>query len=191
MIDDADHHVCPWQHGALLTVGARKLLNNPVRIVTPYLSPGATAMDVGCGMGFFTIPMARIVGPSGRVVAVDLQPEMLAGLEKNAAKADCGNIAVHQCGARSLGVGQWDGAVDFVLVFYMLHEVPDPQRLVGEVCAVLKPGGALLFAEPSGHVNGREFEQEATLFAQAGLAEVDRPRILTSRAVVWRKAGIA
>jgi len=185
---NVDHHVCPWQGGALLTVWVRKFLNDPVRITKPYLSPGATAMDVGCGMGFFTIPMSRLVGASGKVIAVDVQPEMLAGLQANATKAGCDNVIAHQCDPQALGVSQWDGTVDFAILFYMLHEAPDPQGLIDEVFAVLKPGGKLLFAEPVMHVNNKEFSQEASLFTEAGLKVIDEPHIPISRTIVLAKA---
>jgi len=171
----------------MLTMAGRKLLNNPVRIVGPYLQPGMTAMDVGCGVGFFTIPMARLVGGAGRVIAVDLQPQMLAETQASTARAGCGNITAHQCDSRTLGVAQWAGMVDFALMFYMLHEAPDPQRLIGEVCATLKPGGRVLFAEPVFHVDGRAFIRSAALFTQAGLQVVRKPGIPISRAVVFQK----
>ena len=182
-----DHHICPWQHGAFLTSPVRKLSNDPIRITKDYATAGATVMDVGCGMGFFTVPMARLVGPSGLVIAVDVQEQMLAGMQKNAAKAGCSNITPHLCNSHSLEITQWDGTVDFAVVFHMLHEAPDPQGLIGEVFTALKPGGALLFAEPILHVGKQEFEQEATLFANAGFVETTRPHIGISRAIVWRK----
>ena len=84
--------ICSWRGGPLLTASARKLIQNPKRIVGSYLSDGMSAVDIGCGMGFFTLPMADIVGTQGKVIAVDLQPEMLAGLKERASKAGCRNI---------------------------------------------------------------------------------------------------
>ena len=89
--------VCPWQASSILTMPIRRLAHNPHRIVSPYLSEGMTVMDIGCGVGFFTIPMSEIAGKQGKVIAVDLQPEMLAGLDKNVGKAGVDNITLHQC----------------------------------------------------------------------------------------------
>jgi len=172
-------------------VSVRKLVNNPVSIVGPHLASGMTALDIGSGMGFFTIPMAQIVGASGRVVAVDLQPEMLAGLDRNARRAGCDNITLQQCDAQSLGLGQWDDAIDFALMFYMLHEVPDPRGTAEQVCAALKPGGRALLAEPIVHVSQADFRRSVGLMTRAGLAVVDRPRIPISRAVVLQKRAAA
>ena len=187
-VQQMDHnHVCPWSHRWMLTVAGRKLLNNPGRIVGPWLQPGMTAMDVGCGVGYFTVPMARIVGDTGRVIAVDVQPEMLTAMQSNADKAGCGNIVAHQCDFETLGVGEWAGAVDFAILFYMLHEPTDPARLVGEVCDTIKPGGKVLFAEPLVHVDGPQFRRNTELFTQAGLHQISAPRIPISRAVVLQK----
>jgi len=188
MISGVDHRPCPWQHGPRLTNWTRRVLNDPVRITKPYVEPGQTVMDVGCGMGFFTVPMSRMVGASGRVIAVDVQPEMLDGLRKNVAKSGCANVTVHQCGPTSLDIGQWTGAVGFANVFYMFHEAPDQSGMASEIFAALKPGGTVLFAEPVMHVNKPEFEEEAGMFAQAGFAEISRPRIPISHTIVWRKA---
>ena len=155
--------ICPWQGGPILTASLRKLAHNPHRIVEPYLSEGMTAMDIGSGMGFFTIPMAGLTGKQGKVIAVDLQPEMLAGLKKNAQKSGVDNIILHQCGYDSLNIRQWDDSVDFVLIMMMLHEVPDPERLIREVYSAVAPGGKLLFSEPIGHVNNEKFQSSVDM----------------------------
>jgi len=147
-------------------------------------------MDIGCGMGFFTIPLSRMVGASGRVIAVDVQPEMLAGLTNNVAKTGCDNVTVHQCESTSLDIGQWAGAVDFAIVFYMFHEAPDQPGMASELFEALKPGGTVLFAEPVMHVNKPEFEEEAGIFAQVGFVEAGRPRIPISHTIVWRKVAL-
>jgi len=182
-----EQHVCPFQHRWVLTVAGRKLLNNPNRILRPLLTPGMTALDVGCGVGYFTIPMARLVGGAGHVIAVDVQPEMLAVMQANASKASFGNITAHQCDATTLGIGEWAGTVDFAMLFYMLHEANDPAGLIAEVYHALKPGGKLLFAEPVMHVDAPGFARSASLFTQAGLQRLGTPRIPISRAAVFQK----
>ncbi len=60
---------------------------NPEALLTPYVREGMTVLEPGPGMGFFTLPLARMVGPAGRVVAVDIQARMLDALERRARKA--------------------------------------------------------------------------------------------------------
>ncbi len=67
------NRVCPWWLGYLLVSPLRRLFQDPTEIVRPYAGEGMTVLDVGCGMGFFSLPMARLVGDRGRVVCVDLQ----------------------------------------------------------------------------------------------------------------------
>ena len=179
--------VCPWQGGPLLAASLRKLVHNPRRILGPYLSEGMTAMDIGSGMGFFTIPMAELAGKQGKVIAVDLQPEMLTGLEKNARKAGVDNIIPHQCATGSLNIGQWDGIVNFALIMMMLHEVPDPDRLVREVYGALAPGGKLMFSEPVGHVNNKKFQASVTMIQKTKFSVIATPGIRFCRSVVFQK----
>ena len=186
----ASQLICPWQSGPLLTASLRKLTHNPHRIVEPYLSEGMTAMDIGCGMGFFSIPMSRITGKQGVVIAVDLQPEMLAGLRKNAQKAGVDNITLHQCAYDSLNIDEWAEAVDFALIFMMLHEVPDAARLIHEVYGALKPGGKLLFSEPVVHVPADRFQASVAMIQQTGFKAVSSPKIHICRSVVFEKVGV-
>ena len=181
------HHICPWKAGSILTSALRKPIHNPRRIVQPYLSAGMTAMDIGCGMGYFTLPMADIAGKKGKVIAVDLQPEMLAGLQRNAKAAGIGNITPHQCGYDSLNIGQWNQSVDFALIFMMLHEVPDAQRLIREVYEAMAPGGQLLFSEPVVHVGREKFRNSVSMIRSVGFQMVSSPKIHICRSAVWRK----
>jgi ubiquinone/menaquinone biosynthesis C-methylase UbiE len=181
------NQICHWRIGPILMSGFRKLLHNPRLIVGQYLAEGMTAMDIGCGMGYFTIPMSAIVGTQGKVIAVDLQAEMLAGLSANAEKSKCANITAHQCSYDSLNIMQWDEAIDFVLIFMMLHEVPDADRLIREVYSVLKPGGKLLFAEPIGHVSHHKFQESTSMICKTGFHLLDSPKISLCRAAVFQK----
>ena len=81
-------HVCPWWSVPFtINTPLRRLLHDPQKIVGPYVKPGMTVMDVGCGVGWFSIPMARMVGDHGKVIAVDLQQQMLDMLRRRAEKA--------------------------------------------------------------------------------------------------------
>ncbi|NTU84989.1 MAG: methyltransferase domain-containing protein, partial [Chloroflexales bacterium] len=74
---DTNDRVCPAALAGGLDNRLRRWLQNPRPILEPYVHAGMTALDIGCGPGFFTLELAQLVGPSGRVIAVDLQADML------------------------------------------------------------------------------------------------------------------
>ena len=182
------NHVCPWQAGGLLTISLRKLFNNPNKILMPCLSEGMSAADIGCGMGFFTVPMSKIVGEHGKVIAIDIQQKMLDGMKRKAMKSGCTNITPHVCDASSLHAEQWKLSLDFVLLFWMLHEVPDAERLIREIHEMLAPGGRLLFVEPIVHVGKSGFQKSISLFKECGFTLIDNPKISISRAAAFQKS---
>jgi ubiquinone/menaquinone biosynthesis C-methylase UbiE len=178
-------HVCPWWGGYFIDNPIRRLFHNPEKIVGPYVKPGMTVMDVGCGMGLFSIAMAKLVGDKGRVIAVDLQQKMMEVVQKRAGKQGvAGRIQVHKCEQDRLGV---DAQADFALAFMMIHEVPDQRRLLGEIQACLKPGGKLLVAEPKIHVPGKAFGQTVSLAELLDFRMAEEPRVHGCRAVVFEK----
>jgi ubiquinone/menaquinone biosynthesis C-methylase UbiE len=178
--------VCPWWAASLtIDIPLRRWLHDPQKIVGPYVKPGMNVLDVGCGVGWFSIPMARMVGDRGRVVAVDLQPQMLDRLRRRAEKAGvAGRIELRQCEQDRLGV---HAEADFALAFAMLHEVPDQRRLLGEIRDCLKPGGNLLLAEPPIHVSAKRFAGEVAIAEEAGFRTLDRPQLRWCHAVVLGK----
>jgi ubiquinone/menaquinone biosynthesis C-methylase UbiE len=180
-------HVCPWW-AARFTINTpfRRLLHDPQKIVGPYVKPGMTVIDVGCGVGWFSIPMAGMVGDQGKVIAVDLQPQMLAMLRRRAEKSGVATrIETHKCERDRLGIA---AEADFALAFAMLHEVPDHRRLLGEIHDCLKRGGNLLLAEPPIHVSAKAFANEAAIAEEVGLRMVEHPRLRWCRASVFTKA---
>jgi ubiquinone/menaquinone biosynthesis C-methylase UbiE len=178
-------HICPWWGGYFIDNPIRHLLHNPEKIVGPYVKPGMTVMDVGCGMGFFSIAMARMVGDNGQVIAVDLQQQMLDVLRKRAEKANVAErIQTHACDAGRLGVKV---SIDLALAFAMVHEVSDAKRLLAEIHSCLKPGGKFFVAEPRIHVPGLAFAAMVATANDVGLQVTDQPRVRWCRAVVFRK----
>jgi ubiquinone/menaquinone biosynthesis C-methylase UbiE len=116
--------VCPHQGAFLLDNWIRRILQPPGKLLQGFIDYGDTVVDLGCGPGFFTIPMARRVGPEGRVVAVDLQPPMLDHVRRKAAR--CGvadRITCHLARPAQIGLTL---AADFILAWYMVHETPAP-----------------------------------------------------------------
>jgi ubiquinone/menaquinone biosynthesis C-methylase UbiE len=180
--------VCPWWIGYLLVSPVRRLFENPEEVLAPHLRSGATALDVGCGMGYFSLPMAELVGPGGRVVCVDLQERMIKSLRRRAARAGVSDrIETRVCSTSSLGIRDLEGKVDFALAYAVVHEVPDAAAFLAEIGEVLVPGGRLLIAEPKGHVSGEALEETVAITQKAGLSVIDRPDIKRSRAVLVEK----
>ena len=152
--------VCPWWLGYLLLNPLRKLIQNPEAILGPYLEEGMVAVDAGSGMGYFSLPMAKLVGDKGRVIGVDLQEKMLSSLRKRAQKAGLSaRIETRRASGKTLNLARDKGSADFVLAFAVAHEVPDRERFLREIYDVLKQGGTLLLSEPKGHVTVRQFAE--------------------------------
>jgi len=160
-------HVCPFWIGYFLINPLRKLVESPEKLLSAFVQEGMTVLEPGCGMGYFTLPLARLVGPLGRVVAVDLQPRMLRALERRAVRTGLRDrIELRLAGRENLGLGDLAGAVDFAAALYVVHEVPDQAAFFAEVHSTLRPGGRLLVVEPKGHVSAGAFDR--TLAAARG-----------------------
>ncbi len=165
-------HVCPVWVGYLLISPLRKLLENPEKMLGPYISQGMTVLEPGCGMGYFTLPMAQMVGPTGKVVVVDLQDKMLAKVRKRAAKAGLeARVETRLATGESLGVDDLTGKVDFTAAIHLVHELPDQASFFNQIHAALKPGGRLLVIEPKGHVSEKDFASSILLALEAGFAK--------------------
>ena len=181
------NRVCPWWLGYLLASPLRRLLQDPEEILRPYVKEGMSALDVGCGMGFFSLPLAKLVGETGKVVCVDLQEKMIKGLIRRAAKEGLSHIIdARICAQNSLKVSDISGKIDFALLFASVHEVPDKERLFSEVRSAMKQTGKLLIAEPRGHVSGQDFEKSVSIAQRAGFEVLHTLEIHRSRAVLLR-----
>ena len=163
------HGVCPWYLGYVLASPLRRLFENPEKMLGPHVTPGMTVLEPGCGMGFFSLPLARLVGSDGKVICADLQQKMLDGLRRRARRAGLlDRIETVVCKPDDLGIGRWAGRVDLALAIHVVHEVPDPARFLRQVREALRPGGRLVIIEPKGHVTPAQFEATLAAAAAAG-----------------------
>ncbi len=129
-----------------------------------------------------------MVGDGDHAAAVDLQPEMLDGMLNKAKSAALHNrILPRLCDRNSLHISDLNGKVDFALLFMMLHEVPDQDRLVKEVYDALKPDGKLLFAEPLVHVGKSSFEASMKIMQTIGFTATQPLSISLCRAVLLER----
>jgi len=185
------HRVCPWWLGYFLASPVRGLMSDkPSDLLAPYVREGMTVLEPGPGMGYFTLELARRVGRSGRVIAVDVQPKMLESLKRRAAKAGVlDRIDTRLATAESMSIDDLQGSVDFVLAFAVVHEMPSPEACFGPCSRAMKTGADLLLAEPRGHVNEAAFAAELDRAARLGLQVMEHPTVRRSHAALLRKNG--
>jgi ubiquinone/menaquinone biosynthesis C-methylase UbiE len=177
-----DEKVCPWWMAWTFDNPLRTWLHDPQKILDGQVREGMTAADIGCGMGYFSVALARMVGQQGRVLAVDVQQMMLDLLKKRAYRAGVRErISTVLAEPDNIKV---DGPVDFVLAFWMVHEVKDIPRFFRQIAAVLKPGGRMLYAEPRMHVTQKRFDEIIGYARDAGFIATDGPKVGMSRAAM-------
>jgi len=179
---EARHRVCPVERAGHLDTRLRRLMQPPGRVLRPFVRNGMTVLDMGCGPGFFTLEMARRVGPDGKVIAVDLQEGMLSVLKEKIENTELEKrITLHQCDEYTLGVSS---PIDFALMFYVLHEVADKDALFNEMINLLNPGGQILLVEPPLHVSRAVFNDETSRAKKAGFAVNPGPRLFFNHTAV-------
>jgi ubiquinone/menaquinone biosynthesis C-methylase UbiE len=180
------NRVCPVERAGALDNRLRRLLQNPLKILRPYIEEGMTVLDLGCGPGFFSIDMAQMVGKTGRVLACDLQDGMLQKLKIKIQETELDErITLHKCDENKIGILD---NVDFILAFYMFHEIVKQEDLFNEIASILNPNGQILIVEPPFHVPKSDFENTISKAQNAGLELIERPRVLFSKTAVLKKS---
>ena len=179
-------YVAPWWVLYGFDHGFRRLFHKTGKLFGPYVTSGMTVLDVGCGQGFFTVDLARMVGSRGRVIAVDIQQKNLDIVRRRADRAGvAGRVETVQCEADNIGVGE---LVDFVLAFWLVHETPDVAAFMKQVRACMKSDSHFLVTEPIFHVKRREFEESVRLAKATALTLCGQPRIWFCRTALFRPA---
>lgn len=159
-------HVCPWWFAYTFDNPLRNLMTPPEKVLNPYLKEGMTFVDLGPGMGFFSIRGAKIVGKGGKVISVDVQQKMLEILMKRAKKAGVDDIIEpHLALPDNINL---DIQADFALAMWMMHETLDFVEFARQVKSVLKPASYFLVVEPTHHVRNTTIEEEAKAATEAG-----------------------
>jgi ubiquinone/menaquinone biosynthesis C-methylase UbiE len=184
-MSDRNHRVCPVERAGSLDNRIRRWVQNPQKILRGYIEEGITVLDVGCGPGLFSIDMAQMVGESGRIIAADLQEGMLDKLREKIKGTELeGRIKLHKCEEDALGVSE---NVDFVLLFYVVHEIPNKEEFFNEIVKLLTPNGRIFIVEPPFHVSKAAFEETVRKAREAGLREVERPKVFLSKTALLKK----
>ena len=180
--------VCPTWVGYFLINPLRKILENPDKIFRQVVHEGMIVLEPGCGMGFFTLPLARKVGATGRVIAIDVQPKMLTVLTNRAKKAGLlERIEIRQAGPDRLRIEDLSGTIDFVAALHVVHEVSNPTDFFAEIWEALKPGGKILVVEPKGHVNRTQFKETVTFAEQIGFNVITEFSKISARKCLLQK----
>jgi ubiquinone/menaquinone biosynthesis C-methylase UbiE len=174
--------VCTMVIAGGLDTPFRKLFQDPQKILKPYVRSGMTVLDFGCGPGFFTIEIAKMLSDSGTVIAVDLQDGMLERIRQKIRGTNLEKrIALHKCEKNNIGIIE---KVDFVLLFWMIHEVPDFEKLIEDLMGLLNNDGKILIAEPKVHVTKKAFNSMIAKIHEMKIKSEEGPKIFFSRTVL-------
>jgi ubiquinone/menaquinone biosynthesis C-methylase UbiE len=172
----------------ILAKPIRNVWETPRRLLMPYMEEGMSVLDVGCGAGFYSLGIARLVGPTGRVFSVDADAEAVAALKKKAEDAGFAErIETRICSSQDLGVSDLRGHVDFALAVYVVHHAANADTLMSDVYGALKRGRKFLVIEPKHHASAVECEAIEASARRAGFAVGSHPRLARDWAVVFVK----
>ena len=185
-MSNKSNRICPVEKADSLDTRFRRLVQNPRRILKPYIKNSMTVMELGCGPGFFTIDIAKMIGPSGRVIAADLQEGMLQIVRDKVKGTELeSRVVLHLCGPDNIGLT--DNNVDFALLFYVVHEIPDKDNLFKEIAALLRSKGQALIVEPPFHVSKSQFTATLESAHAAGLEVTARSKMFFRRRALLTK----
>ena len=177
-------HLHPVEKAGVLESRFRKLVQNPEKIVKKYIQSGMTILDLGCGTGYFTTEIARLLGESGKIIAVDVQDGMLDILRKKIENSELKhNIQIHKSKENSLELSE---KFDFVFAFYVFHEMRYWENIIPELKVIVKPGAKILIAEQKFHVPRKTFNTFIQKMEDIGFEVCERPKIFLSRAVIMQ-----
>ena len=175
-------HICPTWGAAGLDNFFRKLVHNPQKIMKPFIKEGMTVLDIGCGSGFFSLGIAKMLNSTGKVIAADVQEGMLGKIRKKIEGTTLEQIVeLHKSGFENIGVVE---KVDFVLAFWMVHEVRNQENFFEELITILKPNGRILIIEPKIHVSKKEFNAMIYKIKERGFTIIESPKVFFSRTIV-------
>lgn len=129
-----------WHH---LNENERRKWQNPEAILTEAgLKSGLTVMDIGCGAGFFTLPAARLVGPTGKVYGLDIDERGIREVRKKALREGLHNLEVITGAAEDALLCQ--GCADIIFFGIVLHDFKSPLKVLQNARKMIKPDGRLV-----------------------------------------------
>jgi len=179
------NRVCPVELAGSLDNKIRKWFQNPQKILSPFIKEGMKVLDIGCGPGFFSIELAKMVGKNGKVFSVDLQEGMLQKIRIKIHGTELEDrIKFIKSEGDQINLSE---KVDFILAFYMVHEVPDKNRLFAALKNVLDEKGQFLIVEPKFfHVTKKEFGITMQIAEEAGFKMIQGPKLAFSFSAILK-----
>jgi len=185
-MNDQKNRVCPVERANSLDNKIRRYLQNPQKILKPFVNEGMKVLDIGCGPGFFSIELAKLVGNSGKVFAVDLQEGMLQKIRDKIKGTELEErITLIKSERDKFTVPE---KVDFILAFYIVHEVPDKNKLFKDLINVLGDKGQFLVVEPKlFHVSKKEFSTTLRIAEKTGFKITEGPKLPFSFSALLNK----
>jgi SAM-dependent methyltransferase len=132
------------------------------------IGPGSVVLDVGAGPGFAALDLAELVGPNGRVIALERSRRFLAALEDRAGRLGLANVETHALDVAESGFGE--AIADAAWCRWLLCFVPDPRRAIGHIAAALRPGGTAIFHEYADYGSWRTMPPSPDVERFRGLA---------------------
>lgn len=177
------NRVCPVELASSLDNKFRRWLQNPRTILELFVHEGMTVLDIGCGPGFFSVEMAILAGETGHVLSADLQEGMLAKLRQKIKGTNLEpRVTTILCQPDNINVSE---KVDFILAFYMVHEVPDKAAFFNQLRVIMNKNGKFLIVEPKlFHVSRKDFESTLAIAKNAGFTINQGPKLLLSWSAV-------
>jgi ubiquinone/menaquinone biosynthesis C-methylase UbiE len=181
----AEHSICPSWLSFSLVNSIRNIFQNPRKMLKDYITPGSIIADIGCGPGYFSIPMAYMTGPNGKVISVDIQDKMIIKLRKRIQNYNLeARVNIVKCKSNDLYMSE---RVDFALTFWMVHEVKDKSLFFKQISQILKDRGRYLLVEPRIHVSGKEYSETVRKAESNGLQLENNAKFFFSRASLFSK----
>ena len=181
------NRVCPVELAPSMDTRIRRLIQNPDRILSRYIHEGMIVLDIGCGPGYFSKEIAKLVGIKGKVIAADLQEGMLQIVRDKIKGTELEKIIqTVKCSTSGINVTE---KVDFILAFYMVHEVPDKDSLFKELKNILNVEGKILLVEPKlFHLSKSEFLNTVKIAEKNGFKTSPAPKVLFSWSAILEHA---
>ncbi len=177
--------IYPAKKSKRLEGNLRRKLQNPKKILEKYIQKDMKILDMGCGPGVFSIELAKMIGPKGKIIAADLQEEML---EKLRIKLKDNNlkskIKLHKCKKDKIDLKE---KVDFVFAFYVVHELSNKKSFFEEISKITTKKAKLFIVEPKFHLSKKDFEKTIEMAEKTGFKIIEKPSIFLSMAVIMEK----